>query len=428
MKYICLFLAVFLFHSCSPRLTQTQQQYLVDLLARKDYFKLQERMDKQGKGLPKVQRLYYQAFLENAFNHPRLSSEYCNKLLQRKQQATGGHTASNLLTLQIDNFAKAFQYQEAHAVSQRLLTEYSGTLDSSYQASIANSDIIWAALADTKPQKILFEGETRVPWKYDKMGLMRIPARFGLATHDFVFDTGANLSTVSVSYAKKLGIKALSGSFEVGSSTGQMVDSQVGVAESFRIGNMLLQNVVFLILPDEALSFPQYQYELNGIIGFPVIEQMREVRIHQNGQLTIPQAPVYRNLHNLALNELMPMVSLPTNRGTLVFQLDTGAKQTALFAPFFQRYQAEFEQQGIADTIRVGGAGGMVSLPVYQLDSLQFQIGDQQTTLRNLKVQTQAIDYFNAILDGNIGQDIISQFDEMILNFEHMYLYLQDDK
>ena len=45
------------------------------------------------------------------------------------------------------------------------------------------------------------------------------------------------------------------------------------------------KNVVFLVLDDEDISFPQIEYYINGIIGFPVIEAMDEVRISKNNTI-----------------------------------------------------------------------------------------------------------------------------------------------
>ncbi len=416
-----LFLLLFFF-ACSPRLSLPQQQAYVDMLARRDYFALRDEMGQSGRRLSPEQRQYYQAYLENAFNQPAASIRTANRLLLGKQAKLSPETVSNLLILQIDNYAKTFAYAQAHEVSQLLLTRYAQVLDSSYRASIANSDRIWAALAGQEAQRIFFEGESRIPWKRDKMGLMTVPLRSGLAQWDFVFDTGANFSTISETNARKMDLKLLDAEFDVSSSTGLQLRSRIGIAEAFRMGNMLIQHAVFLVLPDDQLAFPQYHYTIPGIIGFPVIEQMREVRIHKNGTLTVPAQPQDRGLRNLALHELMPMVRLASDRDTLVYHLDTGARQTAFFSPYYEKYRAELERQGAPDTVRVGGAGGMVALPVYNVKKLTLYIGDQQAHLSDVKVQTQRMEHTGDLFYGHIGQDVIRQFDEMILNFVQMYL------
>lgn len=408
--------------ACAPRLPLQQEQRYVNLLARRDYFALRAEMARVGKALPRQQRLYYGAYLENAFNQPAASIQTANQLLLNRKGKLRPETASNLLILQIDNYAKTFDYARAHEVSQLLLQRYASVLDSSYLASIANSDQIWAALTAVPPQQILFDEASSIPWKRDKMGLMTVPVRAGLETMDFIFDTGANFSTISETYARKMGMEILDASLDVGSSTGTMVRSRIGVADAFRMGNMLIQHAVFLVLPDEQLSFPQYKYAINGIIGFPVIEQMKEVHILKNGTITVPAAPHDASLRNLALHELMPMVLLASDRDTLIYHLDTGAKQTALFSPYYEKYRAELEQQGAPDTVHVGGAGGMVATPVYTIDSLSLYIGSHEARLKRVKVQTQRLDNFGDIFSGHIGQDVIRQFDEMILNFVYMYL------
>jgi hypothetical protein len=36
------------------------------------------------------------------------------------------------------------------------------------------------------------------------------------------------------------------------------------------IGKIVVENVVFLVFPDDQLSFPQIGYKISGILGYPV--------------------------------------------------------------------------------------------------------------------------------------------------------------
>lgn len=56
----------------------------------------------------------------------------------------------------------------------------------------------------------------------------------------------------------------------MGTSTGSRVTADVAVAPRVRLGQVELANVVFLVLPDEALTFGP-TFRIPGLIGFPVI-------------------------------------------------------------------------------------------------------------------------------------------------------------
>src|SRR5207237_3830724 len=112
-----------------------------------------------------------------------------------------------------------------------------------------------------------------------KARLLNVPVEINAQKMDFVFDTGANISTVSASTAQKLGLRIIEADIAVGSSTDIKVKSKLGVAPEIKVGQVTLKNVVFLVLEDKALTFPQINYQINGIVGFPVIEAFREITL-----------------------------------------------------------------------------------------------------------------------------------------------------
>lgn len=62
---------------------------------------------------------------------------------------------------------------------------------------------------------------------------------------EFIFDTGANFSTVSESFAKKIGLIFLEGKIDVGTATSIEVSSKLAYATSLKIGNLNYSNVLF---------------------------------------------------------------------------------------------------------------------------------------------------------------------------------------
>jgi len=246
-------------------------------------------------------------------------------------------------------------------------------------------------------------------------------------SEDFIFDTGANLSTIVESCAGLMGIKPFEDSVQVGTSTGSHVAMKLGVADSLRIGGLLFENVVFLILPDEQLSFPEINYYIRGIIGFPLMYQMKEIRIDRTGSMFVPQIPVKQNLHNLFLDGLTPVVQLISNQDTLLFNMDTGAVSSEFSKKYFDTHQEIIIEKGIKRTTKRGGAGGMIETETHELTEVPFKIGNFQMTLPRIQVETRKYS-FNEDFDGNLGQDVLMHFDEMILNFDSMYLTFSNKK
>ena len=67
------------------------------------------------------------------------------------------------------------------------------------------------------PQEVIIRDSTVIHWKKDKIGLIEIPVKFKAKTYDCIFDTRANISSISQTYATKLGLKMLDVSYEEGS-------------------------------------------------------------------------------------------------------------------------------------------------------------------------------------------------------------------
>ena len=104
-----------------------------------------------------------------------------------------------------------------------------------------------------------------------------------------------------------------------------------------------------------------------------------------------------------------------------MFTLDTGAKGTELSSKYYATHKQEIEEKGTLTRSQHGGAGGIMDVEFYSLKDFPFTIGTQSCTLQQIPVMLTEFS-FNKDFDGNMGQDIFTQFEEMILNFESMYL------
>lgn len=310
---------------------------------------------------------------------------------------------------------------KAAEANEMLITNYKAVLDSNDYDDIKNSGIIWRALSRIPPQQTKISDLTVIPWKRDKAQLMTIPVKVDGIINDFIFDTGANMSTISETYAEKLHLQVINCEFSLGSSTSIKNKSSLAIAENLSIGDIVISNVVFLVLPDDKLSFPQINYKINGIIGFPVFNQLGEIRISQNGIIEIPKQPGSREFKNLALDGLTPIISLTVNRNTLPFKFDSGAEASHFFQSYYKRYEESIKKTGKADTLSIGGAGGRIKYPAYVLNEVNVKTGNKLAILKKVKVITASEDN-NDLFYGNIGQDFINHFGEMILNFKDMFV------
>jgi hypothetical protein len=252
-----------------------------------------------------------------------------------------------------------------------------------------------------------------------------VPLKIGNAKRRFSLDTGANFSVIMASEAKALGLTIRPAGVEVATSTSRKVLADVALAEKMSIGKIDYTNVVFLVFPDELLTFPG-GHTIPGLVGFPVVEAMGEVRFRLDNVLEISSRPPVRKLGNLALDDLDPLVQVRYGRDDLVCRLDTGADKTVFYEPFYRRYRDRLESLGRRVTVTTGGVGGFQELPALQVPRLSMTMAAAGANLREVDIYTSPIRApENNYLFCNVGLDVLHKFRAYVINFRDMALVLE---
>ena len=191
------------------------------------------------------------------------------------------------------------------------------------------------------------------------------------------------------------------------------------------IGNVHFRDVVFLVFPDEALDLPG-AFPITGLVGFPLVEAMGELRFRRDDVLEVPLRPAKRSLGNLALDRLDPLVPVRWERETLICRLDTGAGQTVFYEPFFRRNRERVESRGKPVQLPVGGVGGVRELPAYRMPGMTLTVAGAGVSLRRVGVHTRPlVPPERNYLDCNVGGDLLDRFRAWVLNFRDMALVLE---
>ena len=395
---------------------------LDSLLNNKEYFKLEDRLTKQRDDLSPPQQLYFEAFINNAFNRNRVAAKQVDSLLKNYSSSFNDTVKVDLLRLQEDCYFKLFDYAKAANVDSTIINGYAASLDSSGLADVKNSFLLRNGLRNVPPQLVSRRTINELPWKRNILGLITIPIEHRGDSFNCIFDTRANISSITETYAKKLGLRILPVTYDEGAGlTGITFKTGLGVADSLYIGNILIRNAVFQVMPDSILYIAPLKVSLDVILGFPVIAALGEVHILKDGQMIIPQYPTKNDLHNFALDKLDPVLLLKTGNDTLNFNFDLGAGNSDLYYAFFQKYKSRIMKEAHQRHIQLGGAGGIQKKTVYTLPSLELTLGNKTVTLDSVDIFTQKISP-EETLYGNIGIDFASKFNELILNFDQMYV------
>ena len=395
----------------SPELAPLKEMY-----ERRDCFAAREAVPALG-AQAAGDAAFYRGWVAAAFNRPAEAEAELSRFLAAPGDSALRGQAEELLA---DTYLREHRYGAAADVYARLLA----IAPDSAKADLRNSIALFGALRDVPPQTVSFAGDVDVPTTRDKANLVNLPVQSGGAAQDFIFDTGANLSTVTESAARALGFRVIEQAITVGAATGSNTLSRLAVAPELRIGAATVRNVVFLVLPDSALAFPQIGYAIHGILGHPVITALGEVTLTRAGRLRVPARPSPVDAGaapNLCLDGFDPLVRVTVRGEPLVFGLDTGARQSSLYPAFYERYRAMVDS-GTATTRRVGGAGGIREIRVVSIGPVALGIGASTVTLQQIDVMTQPTVNRSRFAFGVLGQDVVASFAEMTLDYRAMQL------
>ncbi len=420
--YSLCFAVIFLFSQCNQKQADKVFSQLNSLVKDKQFFKLETQFQKRKDQLDRPQQLYFRAFINNAFNRNVMAAKQVDSLLQQYPKSFSDSAKALLLQIREDSYFKLFQYAKAAKTDSILIHDYKEVLDSSDLEDRKNKFLLTNALRTTHPQRIEKNNVADIKWERNVLGLITIPLRHDTSTFTAIFDTRANISSITQTFAKKLKLKMLPVSYEEGSGiTGIKFKTGLGVADSLYIGDILIRNAVFQVMPDSILYLKPLNFSLDLIIGFPVIASLGEIHILKDGQMIIPQYETESGLHNLALDELDPVVLLKTGHDTLPFNLDLGAGTTDLYYAFYQKYKSRIMKEGHQKEMHVAGAGGIQNKTVYILPSLSLTLDNKTITIDSVDIFTKKI-FPGEKLYGNIGNDFASQFTDLVLNFDKMYI------
>jgi predicted aspartyl protease len=241
------------------------------------------------------------------------------------------------------------------------------------------------------------------------------------------FDTGAELSVMSESEAKRFGLSVHKVEAKVGDLNGTRVDTRIAVADELSIGSVRLKNVAFLVLPDSEPPFNEGSPGSRGLIGIPVLlalerfawseDKKFEILPKSSGQ-TMPHA-------DLCFDGNRPLTQVRYEDRDLAFTLDTGATNTDLYPPFAAAFPDLIRAAVKTDSYKMEGVGGAKYMEAANLKSVKFSIGGFPVTLNSTGVLLKPTTESSRHFAGNLGIDLLQQAHKVTFDFKAMALALQ---
>jgi clan AA aspartic protease (TIGR02281 family) len=232
----------------------------------------------------------------------------------------------------------------------------------------------------------------------------------------WLVDTGAEISVVSSSLARRIGLHPRPGPVTVQSTTG-VATGEMAIIDRLDIGDAAVENVPVLVLPDAQLKIGD-RPQIQAILGLPVLVAFgRAAWLDAGATLALgeaaptppPDAPsLYWNEEGIGL-------PVSTDRGVRGGDLDTGANETSLRAPIHALLSPKIEASAVYRRGKVGGAGGVVDTNDKVYPEISLNVAGVPMALKNVSLN-------EAERDGvaRLGADVVARLSLLDMDFETM--------
>ena len=281
-----------------------------------------------------------------------------------------------------------------------------------------------ASLSDVAPETVEFGEDVPINAAHNRLGSWDVPVRVNGVNGQWIFDTGANVSTLIESEARRMGLSVLETKAYVAGSTEKRNNLRLAVARELQIGTAHVHNVVFLVLADDALNIGPLHYQIKGILGLPVLRALSRVEISNNGLVRIHlHEAVSGGAPNLYFDEASPIVEINHGQHRLQMFLDTGANATVLYPSFRNTLTREETFRLKAKREKVAGAGGMINRKTELVPTLRIEVLETSVNLRKVRLLPEMPAGNNRYRDGVIGMDAL--WSGFLLDFDAMRLEVE---
>jgi predicted aspartyl protease len=413
--------------NASPSVTPPQPSASADLdayIKNFDYAQLANAVDAMPRSL---ERDYFAGVLANRTGHVAESIELLTKLLPQLESSEPDRAAVALHSL-ADDYVKTYRYNDAIPAYEDLLHKFASHVDKVERKSAEDDYRSVLLLRNAPPQTISFDGSIDLATHRNPvLDTIEVDLTINGVEQSWILDTGANFSTVSASFASRLGVRLSHDVAQTQGITGAENKLHVALVPEMKVGGATIHNVALLVLDDDNLNVPAgtTHYQINAVLGYPVLQALKRITFTKDGHfLAGPDSASGQDGARLYMDELTPLLECQVENRKVLFSFDTGANVSVFSDRYHRGFPNEFK--GLKKKLYVmAGAGGMKKMSAYYLPEVQLGVGQAHPVLHKVPV----VPVIGTDMDriyGNLGRDLVDPYQSFTIDFESMRFLLGD--
>ena len=244
----------------------------------------------------------------------------------------------------------------------------------------------------------------------------------------WLVDTGANVTMVSDAEAARLGLAILDSAGQAADLAGGTTSVRTAIAPRVVIGRTQIEDVPFLVMPADQMPWKELPPGKQGILGLPVAIALDTLRWTRSGMCHTGSAATPGSASparaNLTYDRLHVITNVEFEGKSLEFILDTGNQAgTQLWEHFGTDFEPLVKERGHKGTARVTQIGGANDRDIVVIPDMRLKVGGKDTDLKQGRLFSRPVgdDRFHGLL----GMDILSQGDDVTIDFRTMRLTLR---
>ena len=275
-------------------------------------------------------------------------------------------------------------------------------------------------LLATHPDLVVVSRHTTTVLTHVIDGNVFAPLTVNGAARAYMLDTGMNLSMMSESEAKSLGVNPQS-------STTAMTDisglsgpaARVVEIDHLLIGGTVLHHVPFLVVDDSNGAFVGIPAGQRGILGIQPLLALQTMSFKRDGTLSIGDAAESTpTTAPLLFDGAFPLTRIACQGRPLTVTFDMGATQTTLNPPFAKLFP-EVLRGASSEAHKLNGVSGSTYQRSVSFAHLQLSFG-REVELSPATVLLDETTATSAYAAANIGYDVMQQARPFTIDFARM--------
>jgi predicted aspartyl protease len=258
-------------------------------------------------------------------------------------------------------------------------------------------------------------------------GGMFIPVSVNGKPANYLVDSGADISVVNESEAKRVGMVVHDSEAKLSGISGAQTGFRTAVADDFIVGNIHLKNVVFYVFPDGQPPFADLPADEQGILGSVVLQALETIRWKTDGtfEARFPSKAGDIRESNMCFNGTDPITRAEFQQHKLDMMLDTGSIETQFwpkFAAAFSKWLHEVATEGSTPLLGFGGSRNVHSVSFAEAT---LHVANYDLTVRPAKVLLEHTSDASQYYEGSLGMDLLKKAHQVTVDYKAMKLSLE---